>query len=207
LSRRSFSHRPTICRIVDISAFRVSHSLDGLLLAAPHRFISPDKHLRFGSPRKRLHFAQQVMLHETGPITTSCRPQAIYTMRLKTALPMSARITLRCFHLRPMSNPLMGQAQPEHLPPVATPQGRAPPLTRSGLPCFASKTQLPLEPAPHIFPHRQADVGFCTLLIQLINEPIMQVPYEPYITPVGQRPSLPPASYDTFGQVSPSWNH
>jgi len=101
----------------------------------------------------------------------------------------------------------MGQAQPEHLLPVATPQGRAPPLTRSGLSCFASKTRPPLETAPHILPHRQADVGVCALLLQLINEPNMQTSYETHITPVGHWLPRPAASRDAFGRLSLGWNH
>jgi len=101
----------------------------------------------------------------------------------------------------------MGQAQPEHLLPVATPQGRAPPLTRSGLSCFASKTRPPLETAPHILPHRQADVGVCALLLQLINEPNMQTSYETHITPVGHWLPRPAASRDAFGRLSLGRNH
>jgi len=101
----------------------------------------------------------------------------------------------------------MGQAQPEHLPSIATPQGRAPPLTRSGLSRFASKAQPPLETAPHILPHRQADMGVCALLLQLINEPNMQPPYEAHITPVGHWLPRPPASRDAFRRLSPGRNH
>jgi len=45
------TRRPEDCLSSDVSACRVSHPLDGLLLLVPCRFISPDKHSR-GSPFK-----------------------------------------------------------------------------------------------------------------------------------------------------------
>jgi hypothetical protein len=60
--------RPQLCLGRDLSAFRVSHPLDGLLLVEPRRFVSPDKH-SWGSVAlcPSLRFEDAPCLHVSSP--------------------------------------------------------------------------------------------------------------------------------------------